>query len=58
MTFFFDLHITKFFSSDDLPINMVLNTPSGEERIREYQVKVKNKDGSLCWKVFNRYLFY
>jgi gliding motility-associated lipoprotein GldH len=44
---FFDLHVTKIFSHDELPLNMVLNTPSGEERIKEYQVKVQNKDGSF-----------
>lgn len=44
---YFDIHVTKSFSHEVLPLNMVLNTPSGEERIREYELKVQNKDGSF-----------
>jgi len=44
---FLDLHVTKLFSHRELPINMILNTPSGEERIREYLVKIQNTDGSF-----------
>ncbi|MCX6284018.1 MAG: hypothetical protein NTW31_07280 [Bacteroidetes bacterium] len=43
----FELRLAKTFAYDELPLNMVLNTPSGEERIREYQLQVKSKNGSF-----------
>ncbi|MCX6287859.1 MAG: hypothetical protein NTY96_12155 [Bacteroidetes bacterium] len=41
----FELRCAKSFAYNDLPLNMVLNTPSGEERIKEYQIQVKDKNG-------------
>jgi gliding motility-associated lipoprotein GldH len=41
----FELRCRKSFIYDDLPLNMVLNTPSGEERIKEYQVQIRDKNG-------------
>ena len=36
-----------------LDFNMVMNTPSGEERIKEYRLKVKNPAGKLLGKCEN-----
>jgi len=36
----------KSFAYDEIPLNMVLNTPSGEERIKEYQIQIRDKNGS------------
>ncbi len=33
---------------ETLNFNMVMNTPSGEERINEYQMEVKSKSGNFC----------
>ena len=44
---YFDLHVTKSFSHEALPLNMILNTPSGEERIKGDEIKVQNRDGSF-----------
>lgn len=35
------------FPSDYLYINFVINGPSGEERIRDYRLYLKEKDGSM-----------
>ncbi len=40
--------LTPAFEYDVLAFNMVMNTPSGEERIREYQLDVKKQDGSYA----------
>ena len=45
--FVFVLRCRKSFAYDELPLNMVLNTPSGEERIKEYILPVKDVNGSL-----------
>lgn len=45
--FVFVLRCKKSFAYDDLPLNMVLNTPSGEERIREYKMPIKDLNGSF-----------
>ena len=41
----FELNCSKSFMYDDLPLNMVLNSPSGEERIKEYLMKIRDKNG-------------
>jgi len=40
--FLFFAHPTKDFEFDNLNFNMVMTTPSGEERIREYNFPIKN----------------
>jgi gliding motility-associated lipoprotein GldH len=35
------------FEFDDLDFHMVMTTPSGEERIREYNLKMRRKDGGF-----------
>ena len=42
----FVLRCRKSISYDKLPLNMVLNSPSGEERIREYEIPIRNLNGS------------
>ena len=44
----FELRCTKSFVYDQLPLNMVLNTPSGEERIKEYQLQIRDKNGTIA----------
>jgi len=39
---------TPDFQYETLDINMIMNTPSGEERIHEYQMEVKSKSGYFC----------
>ena len=41
------LRVKKSFPYEGLPFNMVLNSPSGEERIKEYLLQVKNQNGSF-----------
>jgi len=36
------------FPYETLDFNMIMNTPAGEERINEYQMKVKSKAGIFC----------
>ena len=43
---FFARH-NKDFPYHTLDFNMVMNTPSGEERINEYRLKVKNRAGQF-----------
>jgi len=43
---FFARH-NKDFQFRNLDFNMVMNTPSGEERINEYRLKIKNSEGEL-----------
>ncbi len=38
---------TPEFQYETLDFNMVMNTPSGEERIHEYQLEVKSKSGDF-----------
>jgi hypothetical protein len=38
---------TPGFQYETLDFNMVMNTPAGEERIREYQMEVKSKSGNF-----------
>jgi hypothetical protein len=37
------------FEYETLNFNMIMNTPSGEERIKEYEMKVKSKAGSFLF---------
>ena len=49
---FFANH-TKDYSFDNLDFNMIMTTPSGEERINEYHFVIKRKDGGFtgtCYK--------
>ena len=39
---------TPDFQYKTLDFNMIMNTPSGEERIHEYQMEVKSKSGTFC----------
>jgi gliding motility-associated lipoprotein GldH len=38
---------TKEYEYDELDFNMTMTTPSGEERIKEYHMNVKGKDGGF-----------
>ena len=38
---------TKDYEFDNLEFNMIMTTPSGEERIREYRFLLKNKTGGF-----------
>lgn len=40
--------LTPAFEHEVLAFNMVMNTPSGEERIREYEMTVRKPDGSFA----------
>jgi gliding motility-associated lipoprotein GldH len=44
--FFFASH-TKDYEFDNLEFNMIMTTPSGEERIKEYLFLLKNKTGDF-----------
>ena len=43
----FFARISKDYAHDYLDFNMVMTTPSGEERIKEYRINIKNKTGSF-----------
>jgi gliding motility-associated lipoprotein GldH len=45
--YFFIRH-TKAYEFNSFDFNMIMNTPSGEERIKEYQVDIKRKDGGFA----------
>lgn len=42
-----EIKTLKNFEYDSLPMNMVLNSPSGEERIREFTMEFRNKKGQF-----------
>lgn len=44
----FELRCIKSFAYDGIPFNMVLNTPSGEERIKEYTLAFRDKNGAFA----------
>ena len=46
----FYIRHNKDFPFDFLDFNMVMNTPSGEERINEYHLETKDKKGSFLGK--------
>lgn len=43
----------KTFDFDAVDFNMIMTTPSGEERIREYHMIVRKRDGSFAGKCNN-----
>lgn len=43
----FFANYTKEYEFDNLEFNMVMTTPSGEERIKEYKFLIKNKTGGF-----------
>ena len=47
--FFFANH-TKNYEFDNLGFNMIMTTPSGEERIKEYKFLLKDKTGGFTGK--------
>jgi gliding motility-associated lipoprotein GldH len=49
----FYVHHTKEFEFDNLDFNMIMNTPSGEERIKEYHIDIRRKDGGFTGKCSN-----
>jgi gliding motility-associated lipoprotein GldH len=46
----FFLRLTREFEYQTFEFNMVMNTPSGEERIREYHIDVKDREGKFFGK--------
>ena len=44
---------TREYEFDALDFNMMMTTPSGEERIREYHMNIKKRDGSFVGKCNN-----
>jgi gliding motility-associated lipoprotein GldH len=44
------IHHTSAYEFDDLDFHMVMTTPSGEERIKEYSMKIRRKDGGFTGK--------
>jgi len=44
---YFSVYINQHFEFENLSFNMVMNTPSGEERINEYKMKIKSKTGAF-----------
>jgi gliding motility-associated lipoprotein GldH len=47
MDVYFIVEVTDIYENDNLDFNMVMNTPSGEERINVFQVKIKSPTGSF-----------
>ncbi len=47
----FFLNHTKEFEFSTFDFNVVMNTPSGEERIREYHLDIKDKTGKFLGEV-------
>ena len=50
---FLFIHHTAEYEFDNLDFNMIMNTPSGEERIKEYQMDIRRKDGGFIGKIQN-----
>jgi len=44
---YFFAHHTKDYQFDNLDFNMIMNTPSGEERIKEYHFEIRKKNGAF-----------
>jgi len=42
-----DLRFTSEFPAESLYINVVMTTPSGEERIKDYNLTLKDRDGNF-----------
>lgn len=49
----FFIHHTVEYEFDNLDFNMIMTTPSGEERIKEYHMDIKRKDGGFIGKLNN-----
>jgi gliding motility-associated lipoprotein GldH len=41
------VNYTKEYEFDNLDFNMIMTTPSGEERIKEYNMDIRRKDGQF-----------
>jgi len=41
------IRYTKQFPAAALPVNLVMNTPGGEERIKDYNLYLKDKNGNF-----------
>jgi gliding motility-associated lipoprotein GldH len=50
---YFFAHHTKDYQYDNLDFNMIMNTPSGEERINEYHFEIKKKNGQFSGECTN-----
>jgi hypothetical protein len=44
---FFFANLTKEYEFDNLEFNMIMTTPTGEERIKEYKFLLKDKTGGF-----------
>jgi gliding motility-associated lipoprotein GldH len=44
---YFSVHFDRQYEYENLNFNMVMNTPDGEERINEYQMKIKSSAGTF-----------
>jgi gliding motility-associated lipoprotein GldH len=47
------IHHTVEYEFDNFDFNMIMTTPSGEERIKEYHMDIKRKDGGFIGKLNN-----
>ena len=47
MDVYFFAEVTKGYPFDNLNFNMVMNTPSGEERINTFQIRVRSGSGAF-----------
>ena len=50
---YFFTHITRQYEFDYLDFNMIMTTPSGEERIKEYRINIKRKEGTFIGRFTN-----
>jgi gliding motility-associated lipoprotein GldH len=50
---YFFAHHTKEYEFDNLKFNMIMETPSGENRIKEYLFMIKNKTGGFLGNCAN-----
>ena len=42
------VHHTSEYEFDDLSFQMGMNTPTGEERVKEYNIRIRRKDGGFA----------
>jgi gliding motility-associated lipoprotein GldH len=47
------IHHTVEYEFDNMDFNMIMTTPSGEERIKEYHMDIRRKDGGFIGKLNN-----
>jgi len=50
---YFSVHHTQQFEFENLNLNIVMNTPSGEERIKKYTLNLKSESGSMLGQCQN-----